>query len=477
MHLKSSVAGSEAKGLGSISIVLSGSILKNTMKEIWHNKWLVLGVVGLTGLLTLGHSSIALSMGSQKGSRLPVLKLSLRDAMKAAIDQHPSIRLFRERIAQAENRADTQLGELLPNLSGRMSGARRRLFFGSFGRDPVVADPDRLYETRALLTQNLFSLSLIQKWRAARSGVDVAEVDAEVAKRDTMATVGLVYLETLRAQASEQAREADVELNRKLFRLTQERRIAGMATSLDVNRAHVRLKNERQRWLVAQNDRTRATLNLIRAIGLSFDVELVLTDEMRMVMVPGQSVEMALQVAQEHRSELKLQKQRERQARLTLSSVSHERIPSIQASGDVGLIGNKLNNMLTNNNVQLLMTIPLFDGGQREGRISESRSLVRQEKIKTQDVQYQISLEVRDALFSLHSAQQQVAEAQEGLTLSLNEVRLARKRFVAGLATNLEVTDAQNFVARARDNVIEALFNFNASRINVARSQGRLDNL
>ena len=49
---------------------------------------------------------------------VPVLKLSLRDAMDAAVDQNPTVRLFKERITQAQDVADTQLGELLPNLSG-----------------------------------------------------------------------------------------------------------------------------------------------------------------------------------------------------------------------------------------------------------------------------------------------------------------------------------------------------------------------
>jgi outer membrane protein TolC len=56
-------------------------------------------------------------------------------------------------------------------------------------------------------------------------------------------------------------------------------------------------------------------------------------------------------------------------------------------------------------------------------------------------------------------------------------LELARERFAVGVATNIEVTNAQTSVAQARDNVIEGLFNFNAARINLARSQGRLRDL
>lgn len=405
------------------------------------------------------------------------LRLSLREAMKAAVEENPTVQLFKERIVQAQDIANTQLGALLPNISGRVSGSRRRFFFGSFGGSPQVSRPLNFYEARVSLTQNLFSLSLIQKWRAARTGVEVAELDSEITKRDTMATVGLVYLEVLRAREAVRAREADLTLDRELLRLAQERKAAGMATSLDVTRARVQVENARQQLLVAKNNYDRAQLNLLRAIGLPFETRLILTDELELQPIDAQTPEEAIRVAREHRAELHAQARRERLAALTLSSVVSERIPSLQGSGDVGLIGNQIPDALTTDNVQVLLAVPIFDGGQREGRISESRSLVRQEAIRTRDVEYQVALEVRDALLTIESAQEQVAVAMDGLKLALKELDLARERFAVGVATNIEVTNAQTSVAQARDNLIDALFNFNAARVNLARAQGRLEEL
>lgn len=433
--------------------------------------------IALSGCFTLiGISLDPLTAAAQDESQ-PELRLSLREAMQAAVDQNPTVQLFKEQISASRAVANTRLGALLPNLSGNMNYANRRFFRASFGADASISEPTDFYETRAFLSQNLFSLSLIQQWRAARTGIEVANLDSEVTKLDAMATVGLVYLEVLRATAAVEAREADVKLNEELLRLARERKAAGMATSLDVTRAQVQLKNEKQRLLVSQNEEGRAKLNLIRAIGFSFDVQLILTDELKLIPVPVQTTKDALQVAQENRVELRAQARRERLAALTLSSVTSERIPSLTGAGDVGMIGNKISDALTTNNVQVLLSIPIFDGGQRESRISENRSLVRQESIRTQDIQYQVTLEVRDALLTLESAKEQVTVAQEGLELSLEELELARQRFEVGVATNIEVTDAQTSVAQARDNLIEGLFNFNASRVNLARAQGRLEDL
>ena len=400
----------------------------------------------------------------------------MRDAMQAAVDNNPTVQIFRERVTQAEEQAVTRRGALLPNLSARVSGARRRLFLGSFGGRGGTLPRD-FYDGRVALTQNLFSLSLIQRWRAARTNIEVAGLNSETQKMDTMAVVALAYLEALRVQKSVKARLADVKLNNELLRLALERKSVGMATRLDVTRAKVQLENEKQRLLIARNDYGSATLNLSRGIGLSFDVKLILTDDLKLVPVPPQTVKEALQIARQHRVELKAQKKRERLAELTLSSVVMERVPSLSGTGDLGVIGNQPGDALTTDNVQVLLSIPLFDGGQREGRISEQRSLLRLESIRTKDVEKQVGLEVRDALLTLESTQQQVAVAKEGLRLAFQELHLARLRFAVGLATNIEVTDAQTRVAQARDNLIEALFNFNASRVDLARAQGRLDDL
>lgn len=422
-----------------------------------------------------------------KGSDPPELRLSLRDAIQAAIDNNVNVRLLKERIAAAQAQADASLGALLPNVSGYVSGRNQTVNLAAFGLPAdrlsglgmtrSVTEPFDVYDARATLVQNIFSLSLIQRWRAAKAGVDVAGLEAEVTKRDVMATVGLLYVEALRADEAVKAREADIELSRQLLKLAMDRKIAGIATGLDVTREEVQLENNKQRLLVSQNEQESARLNLIRALGIAFDVRLVLTDELKFVQVEPERTEEALTIAREQRMELKVQENRQKLAALSLSSVAGERLPSLSLNGEYGWIGVKPEDALATRSIGLIFSVPIFDGGQREARISETRSRVRQELIRMKDVSDQVSLEVRNALLTLDSSTQQVAVAEKGMELSLKELTFARDRFAAGLTTNIEVTNAQTSVARARDNHIEALFRFNASRINLSRAKGEIEKI
>jgi outer membrane protein TolC len=48
----------------------------------------------------------------------------------------------------------------------------------------------------------------------------------------------------------------------------------------------------------------------------------------------------------------------------------------------------------------------------------------------------------------------------------------ARRRYEAGVAIGVEVTDAQSRLERARDNRTTALYNYNVSRIDLAQAMG-----
>jgi outer membrane protein TolC len=121
--------------------------------------------------------------------------------------------------------------------------------------------------------------------------------------------------------------------------------------------------------------------------------------------------------------------------------------------------------------------VPIFDGGRRDARREESASQYRAETVRTSDLRQQIELDVRLALDSLQSSDQQVKVAQEGLDLANSELTQARRRVDAGVAISVEDTDAQTRLERARDNTTDALYNYNLARLNLAQAMGRVRSL
>ena len=430
----------------------------------------------VAGLLCAERSPAAESL-PQIPQELPVLKLSLKDAIEAALDKNPNVRLYKERIEAARGVARTQLGALLPNLASSAKFNNQTFFRGTIGGAPVRTQPFDIADARSTLSQSLFSWSLIERWRASRAALAVSEGESDTTKNDTMATVALNYLEVLRNSETEAARTANVELYKELVVFIKSRQSGGMATGLDTARLETQLENERQRLELAKSDVERTKLILINALGINFDLKLVLTDELKVPDEPVPTQEYAMDVALTKRPEMKVQEQRVQVSKLTLSSIKGERLPSLQAQGDYGLIGNKADSTLSTYNVGVTLSIPIFDGGQREGRIGESRSQLLQEEIKMNLVTRQITMELREALVTLTSAKEQLRIAKDGLKAALTEVQLARERFRVLSSNSLELSNALFSLVRARDNMIDGLFRANASRVNLARATGQVDAL
>lgn len=123
------------------------------------------------------------------------LHLTLKGALSAAVDNNPDILLYKERIREAQGQVQTQFGAMLPNLSANVRQTRQTNFLGTIGIAPVRTGPFSIFDARISATQNLFSLSLIQRWRASRESLHVTEQESEARKFDTMATVALAYME------------------------------------------------------------------------------------------------------------------------------------------------------------------------------------------------------------------------------------------------------------------------------------------
>jgi len=89
--------------------------------------------------------------------QVPVLKLTLADAIQAALDKNPNIRLFRERVEAARSVTKTQLGALLPNLSATGKMNNQTFFLGTIGGAPVRTQPFDIVDGRGTFSQSLFS--------------------------------------------------------------------------------------------------------------------------------------------------------------------------------------------------------------------------------------------------------------------------------------------------------------------------------
>lgn len=433
-------------------------------------------------LLMIVPASLALS---QNPAPAKTLQLSMKRAVEIALTPEGSTRvaLALESVKQAQEQARVAKGAFLPTVDGSLQEQSETVNLKTFGINfptvpgftiPTFVGPFSVFDARATAQQTVFSFSDIKKYQAAKLAAKATSADLDTTRNQVSDQVARAYLACLRADAALETALADVDLSKALEKLAQQQKDAGTGTGIEITRAQVQLANDQQKLIVADNDRRRAVLQLLRAMGLNLDADVALTDKLAYAAVDVATLEASLDQARKERAELIAQKQHEQVARLNYDSVSAERLPSASAFGNYGAIGLTPDVARATRDVGISLKVPVFDGFRRDARRAESLSQLRQEKTRTHDIEQQIELDVRLALDSFRSAKAQVQTAQDGLMLAQNEVAQAQRRYQAGVTNSIEVTDAQTRLDRARDNQIAALYNYNLARIDLATATGTI---
>jgi outer membrane protein len=433
-------------------------------------------------ILSMAPLALAADPPDQRGP----LPMSLKRAVEIATsaEGNTNVQLAGEALKQTRERSLETKAALLPNVDGAVTWQDMTRNLAALGisfatpipgfQIPTFVGPFHTLDARLTGTQSVFDFSSIRRYQASKAGVSAATSDVENTEEQVAAQVARAYLAAVRSDADVESAQANVKLSQALVTQAEHLKTAGTGTGMEITRAKVQLANDQQRLLDAQNNRRSAYLRLLRVMGMRLDTDLQLTDPLRFLPVDEVTLEQARTEALKQRPDYAAQREREDNARLSASAAKMQRLPSVLAFGDYGPVGAGPSSMLPTRTVGISIRVPVFDGGKRDAQRAESASQYRAAQAQTRDLKEQIELDVRLALDGLHSAEEQVKVARDGLALANDEMTQARRRYDAGVAIQLEVTDAQTRLATARDNQTAALYKYNLARVDLAQAMGKI---
>ena len=233
----------------------------------------------------------------------PVLRLTMKRAVEIAVspEGNAHLQIAGEAVKQADARAAQARSVLLPDLEGTaswLSMTRNLEAFGlGFGsivpgiQAPSFVGPFNVLDARVSVRQSVLDLSSIKRYQSARTLAGGVRSDHAHTADAVAATVARTYVAALKADADVASANANVELAKALQKLIERQKDAGTGTGIEVTRARVQLANEQQRLLVATNERRKAHLQLLRAVGLRLDTRLELDEKLSYTPATATNVE------------------------------------------------------------------------------------------------------------------------------------------------------------------------------------------
>jgi outer membrane protein TolC len=404
-------------------------------------------------------------------------RLTLNDAIDKGLQANLGVLVARSRVRESEGTATRRFSNLLPHVRTQAYASYQNRNLRAFGLSvpglpvPEVIGPFSNYDFRIYADQSLVDLQSYRTWRAANGQRESAGFDYQDARDLIVRSVAGLYLNAQAAQARIEAAQFRVRASEALDALARAKHDAGTATGVDVLRAQVQLANDRQALLVAQNQYKQALLVLERNIGINPGSDLEIAESLQFQPVLMPQPETAIATALLARSDyLSLASQR-------LSLVEQQGAtrarwyPRLSLNANYGALGRSIGDVRGIGLIQAQVDFTVFDRD-RKGEAEELASRIQRVDDQISDLRRGIAEDIREALLNLESSADQVKVAQQGQELAERELELTQDRFQSGVTNNVEVTTAQDELARAQENYILAVAGYADAKFALARAAG-----
>ncbi|MGQ9524775.1 MAG: TolC family protein [Armatimonadota bacterium] len=411
--------------------------------------------------------------------------ITIDEALKTAFERNPGLRVSQDKVGVARGKLDQAKSASRPQLG--ISGTWTQQGPVTTFTIPTPEGPQTftLGQSRSRtaslnLTQPLDLAGQIRaNRRMARLGLENALHDLERTANTLALDVYDAYYGVLRAKAAVKVAQEAVDAAKEHLRLAEVNFRAGTAPQFDVIRASVQVENMRQNLIQAQNAERLALANLANVLGLDPTTALDVVSQVEMpdpATRPVPSYEDALKKAYETRPEVQLAQEAVR--------ISEHAVQAAKAQGrpDAAIIGAYTYTpdvtgfvaIKESWRVTASINIPLDTSGAVRAKVDEALTNLKAAQDTLTQTQQGIALEVRAALIDLQNALERRQVATANVAQAQEALRVAQVRFQAGVATGVEVTDAEVALTQARTNQVNADYDYLVALAKLDKATGAL---
>ena len=447
----------------------------------------VFGQSTTPGMLQMPSSVQSFLGGVPAGDRTAdAITIPVLDAIRRALDHNLGVLTAEDDLGRAQGARWRALSDQLPNVGARVSETRQKLNLAAFGfgtfetptaNFPNIVGPFNVFDARVNLSQAIFDLHAINNTRAENHNVEAARLVRKSARDLVINVAGTVYVQALAAAARADSARAQRDTAQALYNTSVDLKTNGLVAGIDVLRAQVQLSTETQRLTAASNDAEKVKLQLARIIGLPLGQTFQLDPRLPELPDPTMTLEQAVEQAYRQRADYQAALERVKAAEAARQAIVGEALPSVRVNADYGEIGLTPASAQATYSVIGAVNIPIFQGGRLQGRLLEADADIRSRRAQAEDMKASIYYEVRDAFLDLQATALQLQTATQARDLAAQQLTQARDRFAAGVASNIEVVQAQEAVALASEQAINAGFGYDLAKGALIRGTGTTEEI
>ena len=411
----------------------------------------------------------------------PVFAEDLMDVYHKAMQNDPQILGAGYVHSAASESVNEARGRLLPQLGFEFSRSSNDQEIKQ-SDNPLYQQGKSKYYTNdysLTLTQPLFDWALYNSYEQAKADVQRADAEFASKKQDAILRIAERYLEALAAADEVGLAEAEKAAVQKLLQLVEARMNGGIARRTELYDAQARYANVETDEISALSNQDDKLQALVEMVGeLSGDLARLKSD-IELVQPEPHEPESWMQAALKQNPRVVLQRRALDVSRREISIQKSGHFPTLSLTArlnnrDTGGTVFGGGNEVETGDVQLRVSVPIFQGGVVNSRTRRAQQLHQKARQDMTETQRAVQRAARAAYHGVIHSISKVHAAAKSVSSNELALQLKQRGYQSGIYPSLDVLDAERDTYGAKRDHARARYEFLLNSLRLKHAVGTL---
>ncbi len=427
----------------------------------------------LISLVIICSSGFTVDVFANENATVFTLSQTINGAIKANLALQSS--LAGKKAAQAQK--NVQRSNFLPSFNATYQYSRDDEASQIGG---ITTGAEKEYSFVTTVTQPIFAgFYYLNRYRVARLGLNVAEIDEKLVRREIIFNAQKIYFSLLKAQ-----KLFDIATN-TVTQLKAHKEVArnyyqvGMTPLNDFLQADVELANAEQDLIRARNQMENAESDFNNLLRRPLHTPVKIEDIVEYLPFE-QELEYCLSEAEKNRLEIKVAELEVEIAEKETDLAKKNYYPSIDLKGSYFKNGASWDvdggdgiSDPSGWNVLATATWDFWQWGKTAYGHRESKERLNQARLKKEEVLDNIHLQVKNAYLQTQEAEKAILTVEKAIEQAKENFRINQERYKEQIASSTDVLDAQTLLSKTTSNYYNALYEFKISKAALYKAMGQ----
>ena len=404
--------------------------------------------------------------------------LTINKAISIALQHNPALKIALNNIEKARGGVEEARSRFNPTVTAQLSMTGQ-------GSDASATPPGdgtssiAISQGTGVYPQAAASLNLpVDFFHQLRYALDISKCQYQSQYLTMVSTmeqlvlsVKTSYFDLLRACGQLTVAQAAVEDAQAQLAQTKDKFTAGAIASYDVTSAEVNVANLQQQLLVAQNQVRLAQTTLNLALGIDVNTPIQVLGVDISVEASANDIPQLMRAAYARRPEIQAAQLGITQARTAVSLRQSGLYPTVNiGAGPTYYFNHDEFNEHFAWQAGVTVSVPLLDGGVTRAKVRQARADMQSSYDSVEQTKLTVAVDVRTAALDREEATQRTKTSARAVSLAEEAFSLVKLRYGAGLAVPVEVTNAETQLTQARNNAVNALYDYAVATAELQRA-------